>query len=52
MNEGKTLVKHISRDYEFKLNSTTYTTYISNQKQYNDKCQCKCKKYFGCKKGL
>ena len=41
-NEAKTLVKHISCDFECKFNSTTWN---SNQKWNNETCQCECKSY-------
>ena len=47
INEAKTLVKHISYDFECKFNSATCN---SSQKWNNNKCQCECKKYFTCKK--
>ena len=47
INEVKTLLKHISCDCKCKFDSTTCN---SNQKQNNDNCQYKCKKYCTCKK--
>ena len=46
-NEAKTMVKHISCVCKCKFNSTTYN---SNEKWNNDKCQCECKSYHKCKK--
>ena len=42
INEVKALVTYISCDCKCKFDSTTYD---SNQKWNNDKCQCKFKKY-------
>ena len=45
---GKKLLKHISYDCKYKVNSTTCN---SNQKWNNVKCQCKCtRKYCTCTK--
>ena len=45
-NEAKTMAKNISCDCKCNLNSTTFN---SNQKWNNKKCQCECKKYRSCK---
>ena len=47
INEPEILGKHISCDCKCKLGRTTY---YSNQKRNNDKCQCQCKRYHTCKK--
>ena len=46
-NEVKTLVKHISRNWKLKFNSTVFS---SDQQWNNDTCQCECKNYCTCKK--
>ena len=40
INKVKTFLKHISCDFKYKFSCTTYT---SNQKWNNDKCQCECR---------
>ena len=47
INEGNTVVKHISYDFKSKFNSTTFN---SNQKWKIDTCQCECKNYRTCEK--
>ena len=42
IDEGKTLLKHISCDSKCKFDCRTGN---SNQKCSNDECQCECKKY-------
>ena len=46
-NEAKAMTEHISCDSKCKLNSTTWS---SNQKWNNKKCQCECKNSRNCKK--
>ena len=45
-NEAKAMTEHISCDSKCKLNSTTWS---SNQKWNNKKCQCECKNSRKCK---
>ena len=47
ISKAKTMVKHISCDCKYKVNSTTCTT---NQKWNNQTCQRECKNYRRCKK--
>ena len=47
INESKTLTKHISCECKCKLDETKCN---SHQWWNNDKCQCKCKKYYLCAK--
>ena len=49
INKTKTLVKHISCVFKCKFSSSTWH---SNEKWNNDKCQSKCKKYRTHKKDL
>ena len=47
INEGNTMVKHISYDFKSKFNTTTFD---SNQKWKIDSRQCECKNYRTCEK--
>ena len=47
INETKALVKHISRDFKHKFDSTTCNL---NQKWNNEACQCECTNYLLSKK--
>ena len=47
INEGNTMIKHISYDFKSKFNSTTFN---SNQKWKIETRQCECKNYRTCEK--